>query len=456
MGIRDLFLFALLAFVLIRTPKAPYIGALGWVLFGVMNPHKLSYGAAFGFPFAQAIAIVLLLSLLVWRGHREMKGGAPGVALAALLLWCCITTPFSINLDASVDYLTRVLKTFIMTGVIMLAMHTRRHVDLLIWTLVLGVGFYGVKGGLFVLATGGNYMVNGPPGGVIEGNNALAVGLVATIPLMYYLSTQAQQRWVKRGLIGAMLLASISVLGSYSRGALLAIIAMGALFWLRGRNKFAILSVALVFVLIAIPMMPEQWMARMETTKTYDTDSSAMGRITAWETAYRIAVDRAPIGGGFEWQGFATSMKYSPDPTLVLVPHSIYFEVLGTQGFVGLALYLLFWLLVWWQCMWLRKMGAVHAEYAWARTLGSMVQVSLIGYAVGGAFLNLAFWEFCYYLYAAVAVACYVVKRDLAASSASASSAPQAPKSTAMASTGARLTSLSARDAARTRPGSSR
>jgi len=411
---RDLLLFGLLAFVLIRTPKAPYIGALAWVLFGVMNPHRLAWGAAFSFPFAQTIAIVLLASVLFYRGHREVKGGSPAAVLAVLLVWCGITTIFAVNQAEATDYLFRVLKTFFMTWVILFILHTRRHVDLLVWTLVLSIGFYSVKGGLFTLATGGGYRVNGPAGGVIEGNNGLAVAMVATIPLMYYLFTQAMQRWVRLALIGMMLLSAVATLGSQSRGALLAILAAGTLLWLRGKHKFAIAMASLLFAAVALHFMPDTWTARMQTIETYEADDSARFRIAAWETAYNLAVATFPLGGGFEWQSAKVSAVHSPLPTLVMVPHSIYFEVLGTQGFIGLFMYLTFWFLVWRQCTWLRKAGRDDLRFAWARSLGSMVQVSMIGYAVGGAFLNIAFWEFCYYLFAAVAVARYVVMREAA------------------------------------------
>jgi hypothetical protein len=44
----------------------------------------------------------------------------------------------------------------------------------------------------------------------------------------------------------------------------------------------------------------------------------------------------------------------------------------------------------------------------------SMSQATLVGYAVGGAFLNLAFWDMPYYLYAAIVVTRYVVERAIA------------------------------------------
>ena len=51
-----------------------------------------------------------------------------------------------------------------------------------------------------------------------------------------------------------------------------------------------------------------------------------------------------------------------------------------------------------------------------------MTQVSLVGYAVGGAFLDIAFWDLPYYLYAAAAVAQFIVRRELAPATDTASS----------------------------------
>lgn len=120
------------------------------------------------------------------------------------------------------------------------------------------------------------------------------------------------------------------------------------------------------------------------------------------------------MGGGLEWNGPATSAKYSPVPDVWLVAHSIYFQVLGSLGFLGLALFLLFWVLVWRQCAWIRRKTRDRPDLRWAFILASMTQVSLVGYAVGGAFLDLAFWDLPYYLYAAITVAQYIVRRELA------------------------------------------
>src|SRR5688572_16808436 len=307
-----------------------------------MNPHRLTWGPAYNFQFSLVIAVVTLVGVFLSREHRQLKGGTPGAVLIVFTVWMCFASLFPFNPTEAQAYLEHALKVFFMTGVIMLLLHTRRHVELLVWAMVLSLAFYGVKGALFVMRTGGEGRVNGPTGSVMEGNNSMGVGLVIAIPLMVYLYHQLRSRWLRLGLLGMAVLCAISVLGTYSRGALVAVFAMGCFLWYRSTHKFGALLILVAFAIIAIPAMPERWTMRMETLRNYEQDSSAMGRIIAWKTAFNIAKDKSPVGGGFYWHSPATSAKYSPVPEVVLVAHSIYFQVLGSLGFVGLALFLLF------------------------------------------------------------------------------------------------------------------
>ncbi len=392
----------------------PYIGVLAWTVFGVLNPHRLTWGTTYEFQFSLVIAILTAIGLVVTKDQRQIKGGGAAVVFIVFITWISFTEILPVfNPEEAFAYWLNVIKVFVMTGVMLLVLNTRRHVELLVWVIVVSLGFYGVKGGVFTVLTGGQFMVNGPDGTVMEGNNALAVGLAMVIPLMVHLMNQYRAKWLRLALAGAAVLCAISILGSYSRGALLAVLAMGGLLWIRSNHKMVVMVPVLLFLLIAIPAMPDRWQVRMGTMQTYEEEGSAMGRIIAWETAYNIAKDKFPIGGGFEWQSVETSAKYSPEPTVQLVAHSIYFQVIGSQGFIGLAIFLLFWALVWWQCAWIRRNCRDHPDLQWAFSLASMAQVGLVGYAVGGAFLDLAFWDVPYYLFAAIASAQYVVKQQL-------------------------------------------
>lgn len=412
-SLRDLSLFAFLAVLVVAIFRRPVYGVLGWVLFALLNPHRHAWGPAYSFPFSQFIALATLASVLLTKDHRELKGGLPAVLLLIILLWASLNAFFGFVPAKAWEYVDRILKGYLFVWLALLLMHTRQHVMWLIGTIVASLGFYGVKGGIFTLSTGGSFQVMGPVGSMIAGNNELAVALIITIPLLYFVYLQLTRPLHRHALIVSICLCAVAALGSQSRGALVGIVGMSAVLWLRSQHK-ALMGAGLVALFfVAIPFMPEQWSARMSTIKTHEEDASASFRLIAWETAYNLAKDRFPLGGGLEYESLAVSAQYSPNPLLVMVPHSIYFQVMGGLGFIGLGMLLTFWLLVWRQCAWLRKHCRSPATL-WAGQLGSMVQVSLVGYALGGAFLNLAFWDGVYYLYAAIGISLYAVRKQLA------------------------------------------
>lgn len=89
---------------------------------------------------------------------------------------------------------------------------------------------------------------------------------------------------------------------------------------------------------------------------------------------------------------------YAPDPRFVLVAHSIYFQILGEHGFIGLFLFLLVWFTTYREFSKVRRFGLSSPEHTWMADLAGMCQVSLVGYLVGGAFLSLGFLDLAYNL----------------------------------------------------------
>ncbi|KAA3418778.1 hypothetical protein F1712_11660, partial [Streptococcus pneumoniae] len=58
-------------------------------------------------------------------------------------------------------------------------------------------------------------------------------------------------------------LCAIAVIGSYSRGGLLAIIAMVFFLWLKSRRKALLLLLLPPVLLLGLSVMPERWFERM-------------------------------------------------------------------------------------------------------------------------------------------------------------------------------------------------
>jgi probable O-glycosylation ligase (exosortase A-associated) len=298
---------------------------------------------------------------------------------------------------------TKVMKIDFMVLVTMVLLHTKKQILIFVGVIALSLGFFGVKGGIFTITTGGSYKVWGP-GGFIGGNNEMALALVIVIPLMRFLQLQTTRLWLRHSWTVAMILTATAALGSQSRGALLAIAAMAIYLWLKSPRKLG-LGVALVAIGFAlIVSMPAQWSTRMETIETYQQDGSAMGRINAWWAAYNLAKARF-TGGGFDIATPYVFARYAPNPDLVLAAHSIYFQVLGEHGFPGLAIYLTMWWFVWRSAGNLIRQGNAVPQAAWCRDLGAMAHASLVGFAVGGAFLSLAYFDLPYDILAVVVLA---------------------------------------------------
>jgi len=415
MPIRDILLFGILAVAAPLILRSPWIGVIYWVWLGLMNPHRQAWGPAYDFQFAYIAALLTFAGLIFTRDERRWKGGVEVYLLIAFIAWFCLSTLFAFNPDRAVPMLERALKIQVMVFVMLLLFHSKRQVDVLVWTIALSIGYYGVKGGFYTLRTGADVgRVWGPAGSFIEDNNAVGLAIVITIPYVYYLFAEVKKWWVKAGLLAATGLCAVAALGTYSRGAFLAILAMGAVLWWKSRHKLLLGVAAVVAIPFLIAFLPGKWEDRMRGIAEYQTDSSAMGRINAWTTAYNVARDHPILGGGFEFHSPAVYARYAPVPEDYHAMHSIYFQVLGEQGFVGLAIFLAIWFFTWRTSARLAKATKGREELRWAANLVAMVQVSLVGYLVGGTFLNLAYWDLPYYSLAILIIVRDIVQRAVA------------------------------------------
>lgn len=374
--------------------RHPFVGIMMWTWISMMSPHRLTWGFMYDAPVAMFVGVCTLVGLLASSEKRSPFIGTPVVWLLLLVGWMCVTTIFAFDTAGSLIELERVLKIDLMVLVTLMLVRTRREMLVFAWVIALSVAFYGIKGGIFTLLSGGGSRVYGPMGSYIEENNALAVALIVVIPLLRFLQTTLTSVWQKHAMTVAMVLCGVSVLGSHSRGGLLAVTAMVTVLWWRGKNKAFTGLVVLAAGAAALSFMPPEWWARMDTISTYE-DQSAMGRLNAWMMAFNIAKDNF-FGGGFSIYTPYIYSIYAPDPTYVVSAHSIYFHMLGEHGFVGLFIYLSLWISTWMSASWLRRHGRNQPETEWCVQLGSMVQVSLIGFAVGGAFLSLAYFDLPY------------------------------------------------------------
>jgi len=292
-------------------------------------------------------------------------------------------------------------------------MQSRKYIFQLLTMITLSIAYFGVKGGIFTLINGGSFLVLGPKGSQIEDNNTLALALIMIVPMLVYLSKYATKKWMRWLLIASCFLCGFSILGSQSRGALLASSAMILFLMMKSQKKLIMAGVLILFIPILVSFMPSHWFERMNTIQTYQEDASAMGRINAWYFAYNLAKDRPFVGGGFETFRPGLFERYAPNPDDYHDAHSIYFEALGEQGFVGLFLFLSILGLTWTTSQKTQKLAKNNPDLKWAKDLAAMIQVSLIGYVVGGTFLGVAYFDLFYSLVAILVLTQHEVKKAI-------------------------------------------
>jgi len=414
--LRDIAILIALIAVIPMILRNPWIGFIAWVVVSVMNPHRMAYGFSYSLPVALIIAIATLFGALFSKDKKTFPVYPVTVTLILFVSWMCLTTLYALYPEAAYEQWIKVMKNMFMLFVGLTLLNSRQHLQTLIWTIVISLGFYGVKGGIFALLTGGAYRIYGPPESEVADNNAISFALVMILPLMYYLADSVAgkwSKWIKRGMYGAMICSSLAILASQSRGAFLALGAMTMFLWLKSEKRLKLGFFIAIAIPVLIGFMPDQWMERMYTIKTYEEDASSMGRINAWWMTFNLAIDNPVMGGGFLIYEPASFARWAPDPYDIHAAHSIYFAALGEHGFVGLFLFLMLFLLAWRTGRTVAQLTKGKSVLAWAGNLGRMLQVSMIGYAIGGAFLSVLYFDVFYYLIMCLVLLRTVVENEL-------------------------------------------
>jgi putative inorganic carbon (HCO3(-)) transporter len=415
--LRDLILFAALAGIVPLILRSPFVGLLTWIWVALLNPQREVYGFISGSPLNQYVAV---LTVLAWLSSKERKMPAMNSLTAFLLLfavWACVSTYFALDRSYSMEIWDRTVKTLVLTLAMVTLTTTKTRVQAVLWTIVVSIAFYAVKGAAFLIVTGGTHRIYGPDNSMIADNNSLGLALVVLLPLINYLRVTSRRPIVRWACLAVMGCAVLAILGTYSRGALLALAATAAAFAIRSRHG-TVLVMAIALLLAGLPsVLPSGWFARMATIQSYNGDVSFEGRTAAWRTSVNIAKARPFVGGGFravELDQVAQKFRSKRSLETGRAAHSIYFEVLGDTGFVGLALYLLILLSAWLNTSLVLGATRDRPDLDWAHLLARMLQVGMVGLLVGGAALSMAYYDGFLLMLALTASLVHVERRSAA------------------------------------------
>jgi putative inorganic carbon (hco3(-)) transporter len=379
---------------------SPFYGVLIWYIFSIGNFHTLIYGPFATLNYAYIIALLTCISWFISRTDKIYLPITPLVVLTVLFsFWITVTSWLALGpADGVWMKWSTVQKILFMCLVGYALSTTRERINQLIWAVVLALGIWGMKGAVLGILHGGA-KIHGPDQGMLSDNNDFGLGLILILPLLFYHWHLADNRHVRRALMLMGFLVTLAVFLTYSRGALIGACAMGAVFWLRSRTKFATGLLILAIAFSVYTFAPSAWFERMGTIESYQEDGSAMSRIHLWEVSLRIAELHPITGGGFRVTFSPTitnDMLRGTDLPRLTKPravHSIYFDALSEHGWVGLALFLLIGIYSWMNCSWLIRNSRDQPNLIWANLLGRMGQAVLVGYATAGAFASQAYLD---------------------------------------------------------------
>jgi probable O-glycosylation ligase (exosortase A-associated) len=409
---RDAFLLAVLPFLLYAMARRPFVGLGLWIWTALFYPNGWVYGAAGVIRFNLLFAGVTAFSYFVMKDKPKFVLGRTGFLVLLFFMWTTASTLMGVGRpDLAWDIWDRFMKVVLLFVFVLMIVKDKLHFDFFLACVVLSVGFYADLEALKYLASGGGHKIEGIYGHVLADRNELSVAFVMLLPICVYLLRQygKQSKLIQFALLGTIALTVTAIIGTQSRGGFIALLALGAYFFIKSDRKMLVAAMLCVLVLGLSQVVTSEWLARINTIDAADKDASFMGRVVAWKLSLILATHNPFFGGGFKGLEYfpvwsSLSQEFSsfpwfytgaalPDPDKARAAHSIYFQVLGDHGFFGLGIYLSILLGAFFKARRVVRLARIHPVPEWIGRAAITLQLSLFAFCVGGAALSFAYFD---------------------------------------------------------------
>ncbi|KUR73555.1 polymerase [Novosphingobium fuchskuhlense] len=418
----NLFLTAFVAAFFAAGVRRPFLFVLAYAYIDIVAPQKVSWG------FLQSIPISLIAfigAVTAWAATDDKNGirfSPRQFILLLLLIYCGLSTRTAdFPEDAFVKW-SWVWKALVFAMFLPLTLRTRLRIEALTLIMVLSVGVIVIGGGIKTLAGGGGYgelklLVNDNTG-LYEGS-IISTCAVCVMPLALWLArhgTIFKPSWLVRLFaIGICFSCLLMPVGTQARTGLICVAVLGLMSLRSVKRRMLYIGTIGALAVIAIPLLPQSFTERMNTIRNHQSDQSASTRVAVWMWTIDYAKTH-PFGGGFDAYrqnvlSYDTVQAENAGDNNTAIEtqrieeharayHSSYFEMLGEQGYPGLALWLLLHILgvIHMELIRRRYAKETSPELAWVTPLADALQQAQIVYLFGGAFVGIAFQPFCYML----------------------------------------------------------
>lgn len=397
---------------------APFSAALGYVWIDIVKPQTLAYSIINGAPLA-LISVIFTFVLYLTKDRKAVpKFDSIMFLIGFFAFWITVTTTFSFPELQVLAWFKWKSSFYSLLFALFLPFifRTRIQLEALLLIIIFSASTIFFSAGIKTALGSGGYgqlAIMGQQNTGLSESSTLAAVCVMLIPLMHYCIKNSlifpQNKLSKLFFLGLIVLALLTVVGTSARTGLIAIIVLAASYILRSKKKlFVVLLMPIVFVIYEnIDLSSTIWGGRMATINTYDADSSALGRIAVWKWTLDF-VQENPLGGGFNaylLNRIATVNEqgisyYAPGILKGKAFHSVYFELLGEQGYIGFFVYFLIIFLTWMKLYQIKKKFQGVQGFEWLCDLSTHLRDSIVIFLSAGAFIGIGYQPYIFYLIA--------------------------------------------------------
>lgn len=411
------FVLALLALGLRR----PFIWVLAYIYIDILAPQKISWFLLASLPISLIAFVAAFGGWALVDDKRDSRFTLRQGLILVLLCYCGLTTAMADFPVEAAEKWAWVWKALVFALFLPLTLRTRLRIEATALVMVLTAGAIVIGGGIKTIFSGGGYgtlklFVN-DNNGLYEGST-LSMVAVAMIPLVWWVARHGtifpRGKAVTLFALALTFACLLIPIGTQTRTGLLCIALLAVLALRSVKHRFLYVALAGLAVMVTIPFLPDSYTRRMGTIENHQSDNSASTRVAVWLWTLDYVKDN-PFGGGFDsFRGNKIRVETRSaggDANNVSVAvtetwdqgrafHSSYFEVLGEQGWPGLALWL------WLQVLGLWQMERIRARWrqrsargeAWAAPLATALQQAQLVYLAGSLFVGIAYQPFIYLL----------------------------------------------------------
>jgi O-antigen ligase len=230
-------------------------------------------------------------------------------------------------------------------------------------------------------------------GGLDNNGAGLMLAMIAPCCLVLW---NGEHRWWRWGYLAFLPVIVHAILMSYSRGAMLSLIAVTPILLWRQR-LFSWTTVFLaILVFVGLPLMAgPEIQQRFFSIEQYETDGSAQSRLTSWAIGWKMATDRPYLGFGLRNSNLYT-FDYGADIYGRTI-HNQYLQVAADSGMTGLLLYIIGLALTWrlmTRCRRRLKRSQVrNQDVVRALMIADCVEASMVVFCFCAIFLWLVVFE---------------------------------------------------------------